>query len=356
MNQPIDLRSDTVTRPTDAMRQAMRDAQVGDDVMRTDPTVIELEERVAGLFAKEAALFVPSGTMANLLAILAQTTPGDEIFTHRESHIYYYEAGGYASVAGCSVKFVDDSDGPKRGVMSGDALRSAIRPADIHFPVPKLLTIENTHNRGGGVVWPMDMLRAICAVAKENKMRVHTDGARIWNASIASGVALHELAADTDTISACLSKGLGCPVGSVLVGDRETIERARHKRKMLGGGMRQAGILAAAGLHALDHHFDRLAADHARARSLANALAECSIFDFDPADVETNLVYAKLAEHAIEAGGDAFAWERTFESVGVLCYAESPTTLRFVTHLDVNDEAIQEAATRINSLSSERVL
>ncbi len=350
VNQPIDLRSDTVTRPTDAMRQAMRDAQVGDDVMRTDPTVIELEERVAALFAKEAALFVPSGTMANLLAILAQTTPGDEILTHREGHIYYYEAGGYASVGGCSVKFVDDADAPKRGVLSADALRSAIRPADIHFPIPKLLTIENTHNRAGGVVWPMDMLGEVCAAAKEHGMRVHTDGARIWNAACALGVELSTLAADTDTISACLSKGLGCPVGSVLVGDRETIERARHKGKMVGGGMRQAGILAAAGLHALDHHLDRLADDHARARSLANDLAACSIFDFDPADVETNLVYAKLAEHAIDAGGDAFAWERTLESIGVLCYAESPTTLRFVTHLDLDDGAIQEAATRISSL------
>ncbi len=349
MNQPIDLRSDTVTRPTDAMRQAMGRADVGDDVMRTDPTVIALEERVAELFAKEAAIFVPSGTMANLLAILAQTTPGDEILTHREGHIYYYEAGGYASVAGCSVKFVDDSNAPKRGIMSADALRSAIRPADIHFPIPKLLTIENTHNRGGGVVWPMETLEGICRLAKASGLRVHTDGARIWNAACTLNVKLSTLAANTDTISVCLSKGLGCPVGSVLIGDQETIECARHKRKMLGGGMRQAGILAAAGLYALDCHIDRLADDHARAKMLANDLAECSIFDFDPADVETNLVYAELAEHAIDAGGDAFAWERTFESVGVLCYAESPTTLRFVTHLDLDDGAIQDAAKRICS-------
>jgi len=349
VNQPIDLRSDTVTKPTDAMRQAMGRADVGDDVMRTDPTVIALEKRVAELFAKEAAIFVPSGTMANLLAILAQTTPGDEILMHHEGHIYYYEAGGYASVAGCSVKFVDDSDAPKRGIMSADALRSAIRSADIHFPTPKLLTIENTHNRGGGVVWPMETLEETCRLAKASGLRVHTDGARIWNAACALDVELSTLAADTDTISACLSKGLGCPVGSMLIGDQETIECARHKRKMLGGGMRQAGILAAAGLHALEYHFDRLADDHARAKTLANDLAACSIFDFDPADVETNLVYAKLADHAIDAGGDAFAWERTLESAGVLCYAESPTTLRFVTHLDLDDGAIQDAARRIRS-------
>jgi threonine aldolase len=350
LNQQIDLRSDTVTRPTPEMRQAMAKAEVGDDVMRTDPTVIELEERAAELFGKDAALFVPSGTMANLLAILSQTSPGDEVLTHPECHIYYYEAGGYASVAGCSVKFVEDKGSAKLGVMSASSLQDSIRPSDIHFPNPKLFTIENTHNRGGGVIWPMNTLRETCAAAKESGLRIHTDGARIWNAAVGLGVNLKEIAADTDTISACLSKGLGCPVGSILVGDQATIDIARHKRKMLGGGMRQAGILAAAGLFALDHHYDRLEVDHTRAQKLANELASFSLFDFDPMLVETNLIYAKLAQRIIQEVGDAYVWEQRLKEAGVLCYAESSTTLRFVTHLDLTDVMIEEATSRIQSL------
>ena len=350
MNQPIDLRSDTVTRPTAEMRKAMARAVVGDDVMRTDPTVIALEERAAELFGKQAALFVPSGTMANLLAILAQTSAGDEILAHREGHIFYYEGGGYAAVAGCSIKFVDDADSPKAGVTTAESLRRAIRPSDVHFPTPRLFTIENTHNRGGGVVWPMDVLADTCVSAREAGLRVHTDGARIWNAAVSLGVDLQSLAAHTDTISACLSKGLGCPVGSLLIGDQQVIDIARHKRKMLGGGMRQAGILAAAGLYALDHHFERLIEDHVQAQKIANSLADLAIFDFDPACVETNLVYAKLSTQAIESVGDAFAWQDKLEAAGVLCYAESAGTIRFVTHLDLSDAMIDEAVRRIGSL------
>ncbi len=349
MDKPIDMRSDTVTKPTDGMRDAMRRAAVGDDVMRTDPTVIELEERAAALFGKEAALFVPSGTMANLLAIMSQTSPGDELLTDSQSHIYYYEAGGYAAVAGCSIRFVDDHASAKIGVFDESALSRAIRPRDIHFPAPSLLTIENTHNRGGGVIWPMDTLVRTCQLAKSAGLKVHTDGARIWNASVASGVDLHTLVKDSDTVSACLSKGLGCPVGSLLMGDTQIIEIARGKRKMLGGGMRQAGMLAAAGLYALDHHLNRLAEDHQEAKAFARTLSELSIFDFDPAKIETNLVYAKLSAEAIEQGGDAFQWESKMGSVGVQCYAESASTLRFVMHLDLSESEIEEAATRIAS-------
>lgn len=349
MYQPIDLRSDTVTKPTSEMRQAMAAAEVGDDVMGDDPTVLALQERAASLFGKEAALFVPSGTMANLLAILSQTSPGDEILTHRESHVYYYEGGGYAAVAGCSIKFVDDADAPKRGLMTPDSMSHALRPSDIHFPKPKLFTIENTHNRAGGVVWPGELLKQTCSTAKQAGLRIHTDGARIWNAAIAQGTDLQELAAHTNTLSACLSKGLGCPVGSVLIGDQETIEIARHKRKMLGGGMRQAGVLAAAGLHALDHHFERLVEDHMRAHRLAEGLAQLPMFDFDPSTVETNLVYAKLAPSAVAESGDAFVWERKLGSIGVLCFAESAHTVRFVTHLDIDDNMVKEAVLRIQS-------
>jgi len=350
MTTPIDMRSDTVTRPTDAMRRAMAEAAVGDDVMRADPTVIALEERVAGMFGKEAALFVPSGTMANLLAIMSQTSPGDEILTHRENHVYYYEAGGYAAIAGCSVKFVDDADSPKPGIFTAASLAGAIRPKDVHYPTPRLLSIENTHNRGGGVVWPMDTLRDVCGSARDLGLRVHIDGARIWNASVASGIDLKELCRYSDTISACLSKGLGCPAGSLLIGERETIEIARHKRKMLGGGMRQAGILAAAGMHALDCHIERLQEDHDRARRLADELAGLTMFDFDPSSIETNLVYARLAEEAIEDGGDAFEWEGKLAEIGVLCFAESASTLRFVTHLDLDDGMVIEAIERLRSI------
>ena len=350
MQPIIDLRSDTVTRPTPAMRDAMARAEVGDDVAGDDPTVNALEDRAASMFGKEAALFVPSGTMGNLLAILSQTRSGDEILTHDESHVYYYEGGGYAAVAGCSVRFVPDDDAPKHGTITPGALDRTMRGEDLHFPSSSLLTIENTHNRAGGLVWPEDLRRSLCAHAHEMGLRVHTDGARIWNASIASGVSLSELAQGSDTLSACLSKGLGCPVGSILVGDAPTISIARHKRKMLGGGMRQAGILAAAALHAFDHHIDRLADDHRRARSLADTLSALPIFDFDPSTVETNLVYAPLTPDAIAKKGNAYDWQSLLDGVGVRCYAESTSTLRFVTHLDLDDDLVAMVPDRVRSL------
>lgn len=350
MPQPIDMRSDTVTRPTDGMRQAMANAQVGDDVMRTDKTVIALEERIADMFQKEAALFTPSGTMANLLAILAQTAPGDEIMTHSESHIYYYEGGGYASLAGCSIRFADEKNPVKPGLISEQSLNQALRSDDIHFPIPKLLTIENTHNRGGGVVWPTDQLHAVCNSARKSGLRVHTDGARIWNAACMLDTDVASLVSSSDTVMACLSKGLGCPVGSLLIGDQKTIEIARRKRKMVGGGMRQAGVLAAAGLYALDHHVDRLEIDHVNAKRLATEIADLKMFHFDPTSVETNLVYAKLAQHAIEESGDAFAWEKKLSAAGVLCFAESASTIRFVTHLDLDESMVSEAIARIRTM------
>lgn len=348
MEPIIDMRSDTVTRPTPEMRDAMARAAVGDDVAGDDPSVNELESRASALFGKEAALFVPSGTMGNLLGILAQTAPGDEILTHQENHIYYYEGGGYAAVAGCSVRFVDDQDAPKRGVMTPDGLDRALRGCDIHFPRSRLLSIENTHNRAGGLVWPEDMRRELCDAAHQRGLRVHLDGARLWNASVASGIPIHELVEGCDSVSVCLSKGLGCPVGSLLVSDRETIQIARRKRKMIGGGMRQAGVLAAAAIHALEHHhIDRLSEDHRRAKLLAEELTKLPIFDFDPELVETNLVYARLSREALEAQGDAFAWQDLLDERGVRCYAESRTTLRFVTHLDLSDELVTLVPERV---------
>lgn len=351
MQPIIDMRSDTVTRPTPEMREAMARAVVGDDVAGDDPTVNNLEQRAAEMFAKEAALFVPSGTMGNLLAILSQTRPGDEILTHDESHIYYYEGGGYAAVAGCSVRFIPDDDAPKRGLLTPESLGRVLRGSDVHYPRSTLLTIENTHNRGGGVVWDEPLRQRLCEFAHEQGLRVHTDGARIWNASIASGVSLRDLAAGSDTVSACLSKGLGCPVGSVLVGDKETIAIARRKRKMLGGGMRQAGVIAAAALHAFEHHhIDRLTEDHRRASELAAKIATLDLFDFDPSSVETNLIYARLSQEALTERGDAFQWQDLLDEVGVRCYAESRTTLRFVTHLDLSDELIAMVPERLAAL------
>lgn len=352
MVRTIDFRSDTVTRPTEAMREAMHRAKVGDDVMREDPTLNALEERAAQIFGKEAALFTPSGTMANLLAILSQTSPGDELLTHRESHIYYYEAAGYAAVAGCSIRFVDDPSAPKPGVITARALEGAIRPKDDHFPTPKLVALENTHNRGGGVVWPLDLLESTAEAAKRRGLHVHLDGSRIWNAAVALGVSLAELTRPVDTVSACFSKGLGCPVGSILVGPRETIDRARHRRKMLGGGMRQAGLLAAAALYALDHHFDRLAEDHRRARALAAGIADCPPFDLDPTSVETNLVYIPIRAQSMQEGRDAIFWEARFVQAGLLCYAEGNDRVRLVTHLDLNDEDIDEAIERIRRITA----
>ncbi|MCZ7634218.1 MAG: threonine aldolase family protein [Phycisphaerales bacterium] len=258
----IDLRSDTITRPTAAMRRVMAEAPVGDDVFGDDPTVRLLEERFAGLFGKAAAVFVPSGTMANQLAIRAQTEPGDEVITHPESHVSLYESGAPAALSGVTLRY---AEGP-RGTFTAEEVRGCVRPRDAHYGPSALVAVENTHNRGGGRVWPLEQLRAVREECLRLGVRLHLDGARIWNAHVVSGVPLAEYGSLADTVSACFSKGLGAPVGSALAGDERTIARARRFRKMFGG-MRQAGILTAACLYALDHHVARLGEDHAKARA-----------------------------------------------------------------------------------------
>lgn len=336
---PIDLRSDTVTRPTHAMREAMNAAPLGDDTIGDDPTVAALEARVAALMGKPAALFVPSGTMANLLAIRSHTEPGDEIICHADSHICYYETGGYAAVAGCSIRFLTT---PRGLFTAADAAR-LIRPDDHHFPRTRLISIENTMNRGGGVVWPMHQLADLASFARARGLRLHIDGARIWNASIHLGLPVADIAQHADTISCCFSKGLGCPAGSALVGDQPTIARARRFRKMLGGSMRQSGILAAAALHALDHHFERLALDHAHARRLADAINRIPGLSCNLADVETNLVYFEVSPDLCTAA----EFCRRLEAVGVRTFDEGPQRVRAVCHLDVTESDIDEAARRI---------
>ncbi|GIK19374.1 MAG: threonine aldolase [Planctomycetota bacterium] len=331
----IDLRSDTITRPTAAMRRVMAEAPVGDDVFGDDPTVRLLEERFAGLFGKAAAVFVPSGTMANQLAIRAQTEPGDEVITHPESHVSLYESGAPAALSGVTLRY---AEGP-RGTFTAEEVRGCVRPRDAHYGPSALVAVENTHNRGGGRVWPLEQLRAVREECLRLGVRLHLDGARIWNAHVVSGVPLAEYGSLADTVSACFSKGLGAPVGSALAGDERTIARARRFRKMFGGGMRQAGILTAACLYALDHHVARLGEDHAKARALAERLARVPGVSVDPAEVETNLVYFGVDPRF--GGADAVCARLGEAGVGVL--SEGPHRIRAVTHLDVTADDVSRA-------------
>lgn len=336
MSPRVDLRSDTVTRPTAAMRRAMAEAEVGDDVLGDDPTVKRLERQVAERLGKEAALFVPSGTMSNAAAIRTHTQPGDEIIAETTSHIYVYEGGGYAALSGCSIALVQG----RRGLMKAADVGRAIRKAEgslSHFPNGALVCVENTSNRGGGTVYPQDDLDEIAAVAREHDCATHLDGARLFNAAVASGTDPARIVRDYDTVSLCLSKGLGAPVGSVLAGSAALIARAHRWRKLFGGGMRQAGVLAAAGLHALDHHVDRLAEDHARARRLAEAVAGMDGFQVDLSSVETNMAYIDTPGRRADEIVTALAAE------GVDVMALGPSMLRVVTHLHIGDADIDRA-------------
>ena len=336
----VDLRSDTVTQPTPPMREAMAAAVVGDDVLGDDPTVIELQNRIAEMLGKEAALFVPSGTMSNAVAIKSQTKPGDEIVTHRKSHIYMYEAGGYAVLAGCSISLVEG----EVGQMSPEDVQRAIRKvagSDSHYPECTLICVENTANVGGGSIYDQETLDAICEVAHKNDCRAHMDGARMFNAVVASGTNPARMVRDFDTISICLSKGLGAPIGSVLVGDAATIAEAHRWRKMFGGGMRQSGILAAAGLYALENNIDRLGEDHARARRLAEALDAMEAYSIDLGAVQSNMVYINckkdgaknLVNSLAEQGVDVLDLEQGVDYGDI-------STVRAVVHLHITDEDV----------------
>jgi threonine aldolase len=323
--KPIDLRSDTVTLPTPAMREAMARAEVGDDVYGEDPTVNRLEARTAELLGKEAALFVPSGTMANQVAVRCHTEPGDEILVEANAHIYYFEAGAPAALAGVICRCLPG----QRGIFSVADVRAVLRPRDPHFAPTRLICLENTHNRGGGSVWPIERIAEIAALARERGLRLHLDGARLWNAAVATSLAEREYAAWFDSVNVCFSKGLGAPVGSALAGTREFIQRARRFRKQYGGGMRQAGILAAGALHALEHHRARLADDHAHAQALARGLAQLPGIELDPAAVQTNIVVFRVT--ALPA--DALV--QKVRTAGVWVLSTGPDTIRAVTHLNV---------------------
>ena len=323
---PIDLRSDTITQPTPAMREAMARAEVGDDVFGDDPTVQRLEARVAEVLGKEAAVFTPSGTMANQLAIRAHTEPGDEILVDANAHIYYYEGGAPAALAGVMCRCLPGV----RGVFTAADVEAVLRPSDQHFAPTKLVCVENTHNRGGGNIWPMERIQEVAAVAQRHGLRLHLDGARLWNASVATGIAERDYAAQFDSVSVCFSKGLGAPVGSALCGSREFIQRARRFRKMFGGGMRQAGIIAAGALYALEHHRARLADDHTNARALADGLARLPGLEVDATAVLTNMVFFRVKKLP------ASELAKKLDQAGVRVLATGPDTIRAVTNLMVS--------------------
>jgi threonine aldolase len=328
----IDLRSDTVTRPTPAMRRAIAEAEVGDDVFGDDPTVLALEKRCAELAGKAAALYVPSGTMANQLAVNVLTQPGNEVLLESESHIFLYEQGGIAANSGCLAHLVPG----ERGALDPAALVARLRPAsDDHAAKLALVCVENTHNRAGGAIVPLAKLRAMADTAREHGVRVHLDGARLWNAAVASGVSIAEWAACADTAMMCFSKGLGAPVGSILVGGEAEIRQARRVRKRWGGGMRQAGILAAACLHALDHHLARLAEDHARAERLAAGMRMDGVEVGEP---DTNIVIARLA-----APLDPAKVLAELEKRGVRMVGFGTGRIRAICHLDVDDAGVERA-------------
>ena len=332
----IDLRSDTVTRPTPAMREAMARAEVGDDQFGEDPTINRLQERVAALLGHEAGLWLPTGTMADQVAIRTLTRPGDEVLATREAHILWHEAGGTSGTSGVQVTEI----GPSGGRFSVDDLLRARKPVAAMYPPSTLVSVENTHNRAGGVVIGVEEGAAIAAAAGAAGLTTFLDGARLWNAAIALGVPPAELARPFDVVAVSFSKGLGAPGGSMLVGSRAFVERATRYRRMAGGAMRQVGIFAAAAEHALDHHYDRLAEDHANARLLAERLATSPGLELDPASVQTNIVVFHLPAD----GPDGASVVEAARAAGVLVVALGERKMRAVTHLDVSRDDVAAAA------------
>lgn len=334
-DKPVDLRSDTVTRPTPAMRKVMAEALVGDDVFRDDPTINRLEERTAELLGKPAAVFVPSGVMANQTAIRAHTEPGDQVIAHVDSHINRYESGAPAALCGVHLTLIESP----RGIFDAEDVRGVLHPSESHYPPSKLIVLENTHNRGGGSIWPVEKFAAIRRVADDRGLKIHLDGARLMNASVAKSQKPQAWTQYADTVSMCFSKGLGAPVGSAVAGSAETIKRVRRFRKMFGGGMRQAGIIAAGALFAIENHIPRLAEDHENARRLGEGIANIPGLSIELDEIETNLLFFNL-EPAI---GAAAQFVTALREAGVWMLAEFGQRVRAVTHLDVSRADIDRA-------------
>ena len=332
----IDLRSDTVTQPTEGMREAMAKAVLGDDVLGDDPTVIELQEKAAKILGKETALYVPSGTMSNIVATRTHTSPGDEIVTEAHSHIYRYEGGAFAALSGCSIALVH----AKNGLMTPEEVSNSIRKAEgslSHYPNGSLVCVENTSQGGGGTVYSQDTMDEICKIARERDCKLHMDGARLFNAAVASGTDPARIVRDFDTVSICLSKGLGAPVGSVLVGSKADLAEAHRWRKMFGGGMRQAGVIASAGIYALENNIERLSEDHKRARRFAEALNEMPPFSIDLDRVQSNIVFIGTGK------GNTKEIIAGLSKKGVEILEIDDKTVRAVFHLHITDNDVEKA-------------
>lgn len=342
MSKTIDLRSDTVTRPVPAMREAIANAVVGDDVFGDDPTTIELERRLRELFGTEAALFVPSGTMGNQVALAAVTSPGDEIILDRQCHIFNYEAAAPSALSNVQTNPIDGES----GVITADEIRPLIRPDNLHCPPTSVIAIENTHNRAGGHVFPLEEMQKIRVLADEHGLHVHLDGARLANAVVSSGVSFKEYVACVDTVSMCFSKGLGAPVGSIMAGRADTVKKARKKRKQFGGGMRQAGIVAAGALYAINNHIERLAEDHEHARAVAEAVDRVDGLEmvYRP---DSNIVIFDVDEKFDSVDGLL----TRFAGNGILAVPFGPTWIRMVTHLDISSEDIGHVTDFLGTLA-----
>jgi len=344
---PIDLRSDTVTRPSRAMRTAMAEAEVGDDVFGDDPTVQRLEAHIAEILGKEAALYVPSGTMSNQIAMRLHCQPGDEFLCEAQCHIYFYEQAAYAQLFGIAVQAIEGD----YGILHVEQFVDRIRPDNDHCARTRLVTLENTHNRGAGRIQPYDSVAEICGWAAEAGLARHLDGARLFNAVVATGIPASDWAGHFDTVSICFSKGLGAPVGSALCGPADLIRRARRYRKPMGGGMRQAGIIAAGALYALEHNIDRLAEDHQNARLLAEAIRQSHGLALDPEFADTNIVFFQ-----VDPGlGMAAAFCARLRDEGVWTMALGPQHIRAVTHLDVSREEAERAGKVVQEVAAECV-
>ena len=344
LDHHLDFRSDTAVWPSSAMRAAMAEADLGDAVFREDPTVNRLQEHVARMLGKEAALFVPSGTMSNQIGLRLHCRPGDEMICEADCHIYHYEQGGYAQLSGIAVRAVAGVD----HVLQVDQLRDLIRPDDAHFVRTRLLCLENTHNRGGGKILPHGSVTAACAWAHEQGLATHLDGARLFNAVVATGIEAARWAEPFDTVSVCFSKGLGAPVGSALAGPRALIDEGFRHAKVLGGGMRQAGVIAAAAQYALDHNIPRLAEDHANARRLARGIQEIDGLDAAPERCDTNLVFF----HVDSRHGTAEQFAARLRRKGLLMLATSRTTIRASLHLDIRTADVQRALDILHSVTA----
>ncbi len=336
----IDLRSDTVTLPTKEMLEAILDAKLGDDVSREDETVNTLEETAAEMLGKEAGLLVTSGTQGNLVSIMTHTIPGDEVYMEAESHVYYYEVGGISAIAGVIPHLIPGN----RGQIPPEILEKELRPPNIHYPNPRLVVIENTHNRAGGTVIPPENIKAIADMSHDRGLSLHIDGARIFNAAVALNMDVAKLVEPADSVTFCLSKGLSAPIGSVIVGSEEFIEKARKNRKMLGGGMRQAGVIAAPGLVALKTMIERLKEDHENAKILANKLSLIENLKVWP--VETNIVIVDLSETKYQSA----KFLQELESHGVKAVPFGTTLVRFVTHRMISREEVLQAASIVASI------